>query len=59
MSELVEVPRYVEVLWDLVRRNLKVRHKNSVPRFVSSLLDPLLQVAVLYLVCKILFAQQA
>jgi len=52
------VPRYIEVLWDLVRRNLKVRDRNSLPGFVSSLLDPLLQVAVLYLVCKILFAQQ-
>jgi len=58
MSELAAVPRYIEVLRDLVRRNLKVRDRNSLPGFVSSLLDPLLPVAVLYLVCKILFAQQ-
>ncbi len=55
MSEFFEVVRYREVLWNLVRRNLRVRYKNSVLGFAWSLLNPLMQIAVWYFVFKILF----
>jgi lipopolysaccharide transport system permease protein len=55
MSELLEVLRYREVLWNLVRRNLKVRYKNSILGFVWSLLNPLMQIGVWYFVFKIIF----
>lgn len=55
MTELAEVLRYREVLWNLVRRNLKVRYKNSVLGFAWSLLNPLMQIGVWYFVFKILF----
>jgi ABC-type polysaccharide/polyol phosphate export permease len=57
MTELVEVVRYREVLWNLVRRNLKVRYKNSVLGFAWSLLNPLMQIGVWYFVFKILFGR--
>ncbi len=55
MSELLEVVRYRGVLWNLVRRNLKVRYKNSVLGFAWSLLNPLMQIGVWYFVFKILW----
>ncbi len=55
MSEFFEVVRHREVLWNLVRRNLRVRYKNSVLGFAWSLLNPLMQIAVWYFVFKILF----
>jgi ABC-type polysaccharide/polyol phosphate export permease len=55
MTEFLEVLRYREVLWNLVRRNLKVRYKNSVLGFAWSLLNPLMQIGVWYFVFKILF----
>jgi ABC-2 type transport system permease protein len=57
MSEFFEVVRYREVLWNLVRRNLKVRYKNSVLGFAWSLLNPLMQIAVWYFVFKILLGR--
>jgi ABC-2 type transport system permease protein len=57
MSELLEVVRYREVLWNLVRRNLKVRYKNSILGFAWSLLNPLMQIGVWYFVFKILFGR--
>ncbi len=54
MSELVEVLRYREVLWNLVRRNLKVRYKNSVLGFAWSLLNPLLQIGVWWFLFKVI-----
>ncbi|MBN1459094.1 MAG: ABC transporter permease [Armatimonadetes bacterium] len=57
MREFVEVLRYREVLWNLVRRNLKVRYKNSVLGFAWSLLNPLMQIGVWYFVFKILFGR--
>jgi len=54
MTELAEVLRYREVLWNLVRRNLKVRYKNSILGFAWSLLNPLMQIGVWYFVFKIL-----
>ena len=57
MSELLEVLRYREILWNLVRRNLKVRYKNSVLGFAWSLLNPLMQIGVWYFVFKILFGR--
>ncbi|HUU53484.1 MAG TPA: ABC transporter permease [Armatimonadota bacterium] len=55
MSELSEVLRCREILWNLVRRNLKVRYKNSILGFAWSLLNPLMQIGVWYFVFKILF----
>jgi len=46
MNEWAEVWRYRALLWGLVRRDLKVRYKNSVLGFVWSLLNPLLQILV-------------
>ena len=57
MSELLEVLRHREILWNLVRRNLKVRYKNSVLGFAWSLLNPLMQIGVWYFVFKILFGR--
>ena len=54
MKELAELWHYREVLWNLVRRNLKVRYKNSVLGFLWSLLNPLMQIAVWYFVFKII-----
>jgi ABC-2 type transport system permease protein len=55
MKELVELWRYREVLWNLVRRNLKVRYKNSILGFFWSLLNPLMQIGVWYLVFKVIW----
>jgi len=55
MKELVELWRYREVLWNLVRRNLRVRYKNSVLGFFWSLLNPLMQIGVWYFVFKIMW----
>jgi len=57
MSELAEVLRYREVLWNLVRRNLKVRYKNSVLGFAWSLLNPLMQIGVWYFLFKIILGR--
>jgi lipopolysaccharide transport system permease protein len=54
MRELLEVWRYREVLSNLVRRNLKVRYKNSVLGFFWSLLNPLMQIGVWWFVFKII-----
>jgi len=54
MRELVELWRFREVLYNLVRRNLKVRYKNSVLGFFWSLLNPLMQIGVWWLVFKVI-----
>jgi len=54
MTELVELWRYREVLFNLVRRNLKVRYKNSFLGFTWSLLNPLFQIGVWYFVFKVI-----
>jgi ABC-2 type transport system permease protein len=54
MREISEVVRYREVLWNLVRRNLKVRYKNSVLGFLWSLLNPLMQIGVWWFLFKII-----
>ncbi|MGD0113551.1 MAG: ABC transporter permease, partial [Armatimonadota bacterium] len=54
MKELAELWRYREVLFNLVRRNLRVRYKNSVLGFFWSLLNPLMQIGVWYFVFKII-----
>lgn len=54
MRELIEVIHYREVLWNLVRRNLKVRYKNSVLGFLWSLLNPLMQIGVWWFLFKII-----
>lgn len=57
MSEFAEVWRYREVLLNLVRRNLKVRYKNSVLGFAWSLLNPLMQIGVWYFLFKIILGR--
>ena len=58
MRELVELWRYREVLLNLVRRNLKVRYKNSVLGFLWSLLNPLMQIGVWWLVFKVIMGNE-
>jgi len=58
MRELVELWRFREVLFNLVRRNLKVRYKNSVLGFFWSLLNPLMQIAVWWLVFKVILGNE-
>ena len=54
MRELRELWRFREVLYNLVRRNLKVRYKNSVLGFFWSVLNPLMQIGVWYFVFKVI-----
>ncbi len=54
MTEIAELWRYREVLFNLVRRNLKVRYKNSFLGFSWSLLNPLFQIGVWYFVFKVI-----
>ncbi len=55
MKELIEIWRFREVLFNLVRRNLKVRYKNSALGFLWSLLNPLMQIGVWWLVFKVIW----
>src|SRR5512147_2170828 len=55
MTEIAELWRFREVLLNLVRRNLKVRYKNSFLGFFWSLLNPLLQIGVWWFVFGILW----
>jgi ABC-2 type transport system permease protein len=57
MKELAELWRYREVLFNLVRRNLRVRYKNSVLGFLWSLLNPLMQIGVWYFVFKVMLGR--
>ena len=54
LKELAELLRYRELLLNLVVRDLKVRYKNSVLGFFWSLLNPLLQVATITIVMKLI-----
>jgi len=58
MKELRELWRFREVLFNLVRRNLKVRYKNSVLGFFWSLLNPLMQIGVWWLVFKVILENE-
>ncbi len=58
MRELRELWRFREVLYNLVRRNLKVRYKNSVLGFFWSLVNPLMQIGVWWLVFKVILGNQ-
>ncbi len=51
-KELAELAKYRELLLNLVIRDIKVRYKNSVLGFFWSLLNPLMQVAVITVVFK-------
>jgi lipopolysaccharide transport system permease protein len=55
MTEIAELWRFREVLLNLVRRNLKVRYKNSFFGFFWSLLNPLLQIGVWWFVFGVLW----
>lgn len=52
IRELRELWAYRDVLVNLVKREMKVRYKNSVLGFFWSLLNPLLQILVLWAVFK-------
>jgi lipopolysaccharide transport system permease protein len=52
LSELRELWRYRELLLNLVRRDLKVRYKNSILGFLWSLVTPLAQVFVIWFVVR-------
>lgn len=54
LSELKELYRFRELLWILVLRDLKVRYKNSALGFAWSLINPVIQVAVISVVVKYL-----
>jgi ABC-type polysaccharide/polyol phosphate export permease len=56
LEDLRELWRYRELLLILVRRDLKVRYKNSVLGFGWSLANPLLQVATITLMIQFLYA---
>lgn len=58
MTELLELWRFREVLLNLVRRNLKVRYKNSLLGFVWSLLNPLMQIGVWFLVFGVIMPEK-
>lgn len=51
-SELAELWRFRGLLWQLVRRDLKVRYKNSRLGFLWSIAPPLMQVAVITFALK-------
>lgn len=57
-EELVELWGYRELLFILVRRDLKVRYRNSVLGFGWSLLNPLVQVLTITLVLQFLVASK-
>jgi len=52
LSELSELFRYRDLLFQLVARDLKVRYKNSVLGFFWSLINPLVQVATITIVVR-------
>jgi len=52
-SELAELWRFRGLLWQLVRRDLKVRYKNSRLGFFWSIAPPLMQVAVITFAFKV------
>jgi lipopolysaccharide transport system permease protein len=52
LTELRELYRFRELLWILVLRDLKVRYKNSALGFAWSLINPVVQVAVISFVVK-------
>lgn len=55
IGEVRELWRYREVLFGLVRRNLKIRYKNSVLGFLWSFLNPLMLIGVYWFVFKVLW----
>ncbi len=55
MTRLRHVWRYRELLANLVRKELKVKYKNSILGFVWSLLNPALQIVVFSFVFGVLF----
>ncbi len=54
LDDLRELWRYRELLLILIRRDLKVRYKNSVLGFGWSLVNPLVQVVIITLVLRVM-----
>jgi lipopolysaccharide transport system permease protein len=57
-GRLAELFTYRHLVKNLVRRDLKVRYKNSLLGFLWSLVGPLLMIAVFYLVFSVLLKQE-
>jgi ABC-type polysaccharide/polyol phosphate export permease len=58
LSDLRELYRYRDLVAQLVIRDLKIRYKNSVLGFFWSLLNPLVQVAIITVVIKFVLRVQ-
>jgi ABC-2 type transport system permease protein len=54
-SRALEIVGYRELLVNLVRKELKVRYKNSVLGFVWSLVNPAVTIAVYYVIFSVVF----
>jgi len=54
LREIRELWQYREVLFGLVRRNLKVRYKNSVLGFLWSFVNPVMLIGVYWFVFKVI-----
>ncbi|MBV9864101.1 MAG: ABC transporter permease [Abitibacteriaceae bacterium] len=52
MSSLAEIWRFRPLILELVRRDLKLRYKNSIGGIAWSLLNPLMQIAVITVLMK-------
>ena len=55
LSEIAEMGRYRFLIWNMVVRDLRIRYKRSVLGFVWVTLNPLFQMAVLYVVFSQIF----
>lgn len=51
-KDMLEIYKFRELLWNLVVRDIKTRYKNSALGFLWSLLNPLIQVAIITIVFK-------
>lgn len=52
-ARMREVWRYRELLWSLIRKDLKVKYKDSVLGFAWTLLNPAVKLAIYYFVFKV------
>ena len=55
LAEIAELGRYRFLIWNMVVRDLRIRYKRSVLGFIWVTLNPLLQMAVLYIVFSQIF----
>lgn len=55
---MYDIIRYQDLIWNLVKRDLKVRYRRSILGFFWTMLQPLLTMAVLYIVFSTIFRFQ-